>query len=145
MFKAVITTEDNRNIYLEYDKEKYDIEYVKNEKSIILRRLCDNEVLKIFNDKVGFIVQSIVLGKDNFAVTDYSNDEKSVRPDIIFKHYVDDKYLGFKLEKECKCNSIHHDDIRVGDSSFIVKQSCYGGKVYNLDEISQQFYHIYND
>ena len=55
MFKDIITTKNNQTIYLEYDKNKYDIEYKKSENSVILKRLWDNEIVEIFDERIGSV------------------------------------------------------------------------------------------
>lgn len=57
MVEDIIENENGHIIDLKYDKENYNIEYVKNKNLIILRRLADNKVLEIFSEKIGFIVQ----------------------------------------------------------------------------------------
>lgn len=142
MFKTIITTGNNHSIYLEYDREKYDIEYVKNKSAIILRRLSDNTVLEIFNDKVGFIVQVDGLGETRFVVTDYSQGENN----IYLKHFVDRKYSDkLILKNKLTCNTIHINECRVSDNSFIVEQHGYSGSIYNLNKTSRNFDFIYND
>lgn len=142
MFKAVLTTENNRTIYLEYDKEKYDIEYVKSKNVIILRRLSDKQILEIFNDKIGFIVQNDSYGETNFVITDYSEGEKY----IYLKHFVDKVYSDkLILKNQLECDCIDLQSCRVTDKSFIVEQDRYSGCLYNLNRTSKRFDHIYND
>ena len=141
MVKEAITTEKNQTIHLEYDKEKYNIEYVKSKNAIILRRLWDNTVLEIFNDNVGFIVQSDVFGETNFVVTDHSEKEN-----VWFKHFIDRKYSDkLILRNKFTCDSVHLEECRITDSSFIVEQCGYAASEYNLDKTWRRFDRIYND
>lgn len=146
MFKAVITKDRSASIYLEYDKEKYDIEYVKTKNMIILRRLADNQILEIFSDAIGFIVQCDINEQTNFLVTDYSKDDKSKEEKIKFKHYIDrNSSDSLYLKNEFECDSIHLESCRITDYSYLVEQSLYGGALYNLDKKSKMFDQVYND
>ena len=89
MFNAILTTADNRTIYLSYDREKYDIEYVYAKHAIILKRLSTNNVttLEIFDDRIVFIIQINTEGRENFVLSDYhmnTNGHESVN----LKHYI---------------------------------------------------------
>lgn len=136
MFKDIITTKNNQTIYLEYDKNKYDIEYKKSENSVILKRLWDNEIVEIFDERIGFIVQVNSYDKVNIIVTDYSDENR-----IYFKHYK----LGheLKLIKKFECDSASIQSSRISDNSFIVEQKGYGGIVYCLNGKQKKFDYIY--
>lgn len=146
MFKEIITKDRNTSIYFEYDKEKYDIEYVETKNMIILRRLSDNQILEIFSDKIGFIVQCDTDEQTNFLVTDYSNVDENKNEQIKFKHYIDrNSSDSLYLKNEFECNSIHLESCRITDCSYLVEQSRYGGSIYNLDKNSKRFEQVYND
>ena len=103
MIKTEIAVGRNKTVYLEYNNEEYDIEYVENKNVFILRRLKDNKVLEIFGDKIGFIVQVNSYGVSNFVTTKYSEDKEEIK----FKHYIDrSSYDDFKLINEIDCDNI---------------------------------------
>lgn len=146
MFEEVITKEDRSTIDLKYDKKKYSIEYAKNENMIILRRLSDNQILKIFSDNIGFIVQCNVGEQINFLVTDYSEKDKNGNELLKFKHYIDSKYFDSLQQKnsfDCDCAVL--SVCRITDSSYLVEQSGYTSYIYNLNQKSKRFKRVYND
>lgn len=109
---------------------------------IILRRLLDNQILEIFSDKTGFIVQCNSEGKTNFLVSDYSKTNE-----IKLKHYTANNSLDFlKLEQSFKCDSIYFSECHITDNAYLVEQwGSYGGSIYNLDKKSKRFNMVYND
>lgn len=141
MIKTEIAVGRNKTVYLEYNNEEYDIEYVENKNVFILRRLKDNKVLEILSDKIGFIVQVNSYGVSNFVTTEYSEDKEEIK----FKHYIDrSSYDDFKLINEIDCDNIFISS-RVSDNSFIVEQNGYSGSVYCLNGSMRRYDHIYND
>lgn len=138
MFKEIITVDENTTIDLEYDKEKYSMEYVKTKDMIILRRLKDNQILKIFSDKIGFIVQCDIDQQINFLVSEYSDTNQSK-----FKHYIDDNSSNsLYLKNEFDCNSVS----RITNKSYLINESYYNGTcIYNLKEKSKKFNWVYNN
>lgn len=146
MFKTVINKSRTETIYLEYDKEKYDIEYVSNRNTIILRRLIDNKVVEIFSDKVGFIVQCNAFGKTHFLATTYTQIDQRGLEVITLKHYIDEPLSdSLILQQQFACNSIQLDECRITDNSFMVEQLGYGGSIYNLSQKTKKFVYVYND
>lgn len=146
MAEDIICKEDRCTIDLKYDKEKYNIEYVKNKNMIILRRLLDNQVLEIFSDNIGFIVQCNIEGQPNFLVTDYSEVDKNGRPLLKFKHYIASKYSdSLELKDSFDCTHKYLSDCRVTDSSYLVEQDGYITRIYNLKQKSKRFEKVYND
>lgn len=146
MFEELITKDDRSTITLKYDKKKYNIEYVKNKKLFILRRLSDNKILEIFSDKIGFIVQCDIEGQTNFLVTDYSEEDKNGHILLKFKHYTDRSYLdSLYLERSFDCDCATLSGCRITDCSYLVEQSGYTGCIYNLNQKSKSFERIYND
>ena len=146
MYKTVLETERNNRIDLEYDNQKYEIEYVKRKNMIILKRISDSKILDIFSDKIGFIVQQDGESQTNFLVTDYSDLDKGEKKSVKFKHFVDyGSSDALYLEKEFNCNSIWLSDCRINDGCYIVEQSGYGGCIYNLNKKSKRFDNIYHD
>lgn len=144
MFEAVIE-KDRQEITLKYDKERYDIEYVKEQGVFILRRLADNKVVKIFGDNIGFIVQCDKDEQINFMVAEYSKDESGTEITKL-QHYVDDSWRdSLQLKKEFECASIWLPTCRVTDNSWLVEHDRYGGCLYNLNKKSKEFKHIFKD
>lgn len=146
MLESIITKDNNSTIDLKYDKGEYSIEYVKNKKLIILRRLTDNQILEVFSDKIGFIVQCNIGKQTNFLVTDYSEENK--RGEILpkFKHYTDSGYSdSLQLKNTFDCASVHLSICRITDASYLVEQSGYSSCIYNLEQKSKRFKRIYND
>lgn len=146
-----IKNDDGAMIHLEYDDDKYDVQYIKHknkEKNVILlKRLADNMVLEVFSDKIGFIVQRNKDQQVNFLVTDYSEALKNENVKPNFTHYVETEsavnYL--EVKKEFECDTPFFEDLKIADNSFIVEASDYGGAIYNLDKKSANFDYIYND
>lgn len=146
MVEDIIKKENGHIIDLKYDKENYNIEYVKNKNLIILRRLLDNQILEIFSDKIGFIVQCNLGEQTNFLVTDYSEEDRNGITLLKFKHYVDKSYLdSLHLVKSFDCDCANLSFYRITDSSYIVEKSGYTGCIYNLDRKSKCFKRIYDD
>lgn len=142
MEKIRIEKSNRGIIELEYNPEQFSIEHIRNKNIIILRRLSDNVVLEVFNDNVGFIVQNNTNDQINFLVSEYREDERYLK----FKHYVAEKWSDqLLLKNEFNCSSVWLDEHRITDSSFIVEDSYYGGRIYNLEQISDSFHRIYND
>lgn len=143
MIEEKITTRDKRTIVLKYDKENYSIEYVKNKNIIILRRLLDNQILEIFSDRIGFIVQCNIGEQVNFIVTNYSTD---MREKNKLNHYTDRWYLdSLQLEKSFDCDTCGISNVRITDSSYLINQQGHTGCLYNLSQISRRFKRVYND
>lgn len=147
MVEETITTRDSRKVNLKYDKEKYSIEYFKGKDMIILKRLSDNQILEVFNDKIGFITQCNTEEQVNFLVTQYcSRDNESKSETIKFNHYTDRWYLdSLQLENSFDCESMFLSAIRITDKSYLVEQSGYTSCIYNLSQKSKRFKRVYND
>lgn len=144
MVEDIICRKDGCTIDLKYDKEKYSIEYSKSKNKIILRRLLDNQVLEIFSDKIGFIVQCNIEGQTNFLVTDYSEVDKNGL--LKFKHYTASNYSdSLELKDSFDCTCIDLSDCRITDSSYLVEQDGYTACIYNLKQKSRRFENVYND
>lgn len=143
MVEEVIHT-NSLSIVLKYDKKKYNIEYAKNKNIIILRRLSDNKIIEVFNDKIGFIVQCNTGEQVNFLISDYSRYDEN--HEVKFKHYTDDGYSdSLHLEEVFNCQSAALSNIRITDSSYIVGIFGDISYIYNLKQISKRFSKIYND
>ena len=145
MFKDIIVTKNRAIIDLEYDKDKYDFEYVKSKGVIILRRKSDNQVLEIFSDKIEYIVQSNTGNVTNFIVTDYSEVDKDGSRIFKIKHYVDTGSDELSLRRQFDYDGSTLDQCRITESSFIVDQKGCGGSIYNLENKSKNFDYIYNN
>lgn len=131
------------DIDVEYDEKRYNVEYVQEEGVILLRRLSDNKVIKIFDDHLGFIVQIDKDNKTHFLVSSYG---KTKLDDIKFEHYIDYEYADkLELYAEFENNCIALSEICVSDGIFIVEKDSSGANLYNLKTYSQRFEKIYND
>lgn len=133
---------DMTDIYLKYDEQKYNIEYSERKNILILRRLSDNEILGIFSDRIGFIVQCDINEEANFLVTDYSEIDKNNDVQVKFKHYID-RYAAdsLYLKKQFRCDTAHYQQCHITDSSYLIEQP-YVTIVYNLDK-SKKFERVY--
>lgn len=132
-----------RDIDIEFDEKRYSIEYFKAEGKILLKRLSDNKIIKIFDDHLGFIVQVDNDNKTHFLVSSYG---KTQLDNIKLEHYVDYEYND-KLELYTKFenDSIALSKIRLLDNVFIVEKDSSGANLYNLKNYSQRFEKIYRD
>lgn len=130
------------DIDIEYDEKRYNVEYVQEEGVILLRRLSDNKVIKIFSDNIGFLVQVDKDNKTHFLVSNYKTDNEEIK----LKHYIDYKYDNkLKLVKEFDNSYVSLSEIRLSDSSFIIEKNHYSASIYNLENRSRRFDRIYND
>lgn len=146
MLESIITKDDNSTIDLKYDQEKYSIEYVKNKNLIILRRLSDNQIIEVFSDKIGFIVQCNIGKQTNFLVTDYSEENKRGDELLKFKHYTDSDYFdSLQLKNTFDCTNAHLSTCRITDTSYLVEQLGYTSCIYNLEQKSKIFKRVYNN
>lgn len=142
MYKIAIEKSMGSSITLEYNNEKYEIEYVKDDKIVVLKDLLKNKILKVWSDNVGFIKQVDMDGKTNFVMTEYMKETDKVQ----FRHYVVTKYCdSLELKKEFECDSIFPETCCVTDKSYLVEQRRYGLSIYNLSQESRLFYRVYND
>lgn len=146
MIEKIIKKDNRDKIYLKYDKEKYNIEYVKNKNIIILRRLSDNKIIEIFSDKIGFIVQCDLKNQTNFLVTDYGKKDSYGNTLYQFIHYTDRSYLdSLQLEESFDCEYTDIYTARITDSSYQIRYVGRPSYIYNLNEVSKEFCKIYND
>ncbi len=116
------------DIQLEYDKDQFEVEYVKDLHKIILRRKKDQKVLKIIGDNIGFLIEHDIDGDIHFVISDANHYEKKGNRLKHYKLFDDGLYLRSKEAiddtRECAC--------RIKDHYYIVNQQMYGGKIYNL-------------
>lgn len=133
----------SRDIDIEYDETRYSIEHVKAEGKILLKRLSNSKVIKIFDDHLGFIVQVDKDGETHFLVSSYGRAQEY---DIKFQHYIDYKYkdiLELKADFENDCIAL--SKIRITDSAFVVERENTSANLYNLKGYSKRFENLYND
>ncbi len=142
MYKTTIEKINGRSIVLEYDNEKYEIEYVEDAKVVILRDLLKNKTLKVWSDAIGFIKQVDMDGKTNFVMTEYMKDKDKA----ILRHYTVEEYWdSLRLVNEFECSTISLKTCCVTDKSYLIEQRSYGSSIYNLSQESRLFYRVYND
>lgn len=127
---------------IEYDEERFDVEYVAHKNMLVLRRLEDNKVLEIFSDEIGFLIQAEKDEETHFILTDYSEVEENEKPK--FKHYIAGKNE-LVLKNEFECDSIWLSELYIADNSFLVEDNSNGCFIYNLNEKSKKFKKVYND
>ncbi len=137
MVERIIKEIDGHSIYLKYDQDNYDIEYVELYQKTILRRLADDKIIRIFDGKIGFIVQCNTDKYINFLVTTKRNDYG--REVIEFEHYVDSGHL-MKM-RVFPCSSTELSALRLTDRSYLVGDNC----IYNLEKKTESFKNIYHD
>lgn len=130
---------------VEYDKDSYSVEHVNDSGMIILRRLKDNFVVKIFKDSINYLFQYNDGEKVHFVIEDYSNCMDDSNENPRFMHFVDRGTSSLELVKSFDGNGSSLDKVHFGDCSFIVDSEGYGGYIYNLNERSEYFNHIYCD
>lgn len=121
MNKITINKENNKGqIDLIYDSERYSIEYIKNKEKMVLviKRLIDNQILKIFDDNIGFIVQYDEDNNSYFFIS-YCVDNNSqyrLRQYIDYYHLCDELILN----KEVSISEFYLEDFNtVYNQSFM--------------------------
>ncbi len=127
------------DIVLEYDKERYNIELANAEEKIILRRLSDKKIIKIFDCNLGFIVQIDKEEETYFVVSSFSKKKHK----CFLDHYIEDGD-SLSLENKLECDSTHLEDLRLSDRSFLVGRHR-DKYIYNLEKVSKSFDNVYND
>ncbi len=146
MFETEIKNSEGNIVYFKYDKEEYDIEYIKDQNMIIVRQLPDYHILEIFSDKIGFIVQSNIGDQTNFLVTDYSQKDENGKTTIQFKHYTGKKYKrSLDLVKVLNCSEFELSSCRITDNTYLVEQNDQGSCIYNISQKSKRFDSVYHD
>lgn len=128
-----------------YDENKYDINYSKNQGIIILKKKCNNEILKVFDNNVMFILQYDNISDDS---VDFVVGERSIencKKGLLY-HYKEDSdsltsYLISKLE------NVDLEKCMVSDRTFITKEGHCDNKyvLYNLEGISSCYSDIIID
>ena len=148
MYKGTIKTTSNFNIDVEYDKDKFSLEYVENDNLIILRRLSDNKTLKVFSDKIAFLVQHNIDDSIRFLVSDYSQVEENSKNVSIFSDFFYNDSLN-SLIKVCDCDHDNYtlDECRITDNSYFMCKSGYSGYIWNVAKAksSKSFDRVYID
>ena len=130
----------NREIDLQYDNFEYSVDVSEKDKIIVLRRLEDNKVIKVFNDQISFLVQ---VGNycPSFIVVTWDENKQ---PKLI--HYVDYKNRDYlEKENEFDVNTVLLKEIRLTERSFIVNQNNAGGKIFTVGNGSTYYDRIYKD
>ncbi len=124
MEKIIFNMKNNEGkIDLKYDCERYSIEYVKNGEQMVLviKRLIDDQILKIFDDSIGFIVQYDEGNNSHFFVSCCMEDSNKNRQ-YKLRQYVDYYHLCDELilNEEVSVNAFYLDDFNnVYNSSFM--------------------------
>lgn len=96
------TSNDDGQIDLEYDSEKYSIECIEKEEKrvFIIKRLIDERVVKTFDDNIGFIVQSDEDKNSHFFVSCCSEDDNEqykLRQYVDYYHLCDELVLNAEV------------------------------------------------
>lgn len=128
-----------------YDKDSYSVEHVNDSGMVILRRLKDNRVVRIFRDSINYLFQYYDGEVAHFVVGDYSDclNDSNASPSIM--HFVDRGTSSLDFIKSFKGDGSSFNKIHFGDCSFVVDTNGYGGYVYNLKDKSPYYDHIYCD
>ena len=130
----------NHEIDLQYDNFEYSVDVSEKDKIIVLRRLEDNKVIKVFNDQISFLVQ---VGNYCPSFVIVTLDENK-QPKLI--HYVDYKNRDFlEIEDEYDVKSTRLKDIRLSEKSFIVEQKNNGGTIFTVKGRAAYYDRIYKD
>lgn len=135
-----------------YDDKEFKIEYNKANDSILLSRVKDGVVVKIFGSNLGFIEQVNNEDSTLFIVSDYSKkyDNCKNRFDIELGVYVlsTDYTCGYHLTKlsSYEINSSDYNKIHLTDKSYLVNQKGYSGCIFSayLDKTSPSFEKVFD-
>lgn len=134
----------NMKVTVQYDETKFDIVLIGDEKRIIVRRISDNVILKSFIN-VGFIVQTVVDGKNHFIVSEYSKAENKVDENMKLVHYIESPRSNtLKLVNEFDTDSIWLENNRIMDNAYIIGPNYYSKKIYNLKNTSVAFKKVFS-
>lgn len=157
MYKTNMIISNNRvykNVYLEYDKDKFDIEYVEEVGKFIIRNLTDGEVIAMFDESIGFIIQSYQ-GKyknPNFVVSSWTFDEKENVNGSKLTHYVASWNNELEIRGEFNTDfQVLPGELRMSEHTYLVNGECQisdnipSKKLYNLKKTSNLFTKVYTD
>ena len=126
----VVKKVDNK--IFEYNEDKYEIDYSKNQGIIILRKRCSNEILKVFDNNTTFILEY-----DNNSITNFLVGEKLNKFNNEGKlyHYIEEnnKLFTFLISK---LDTTILDKCRITDNTFITKEGHCENKyaLYNIEK-----------
>ncbi len=150
MVEIKIKSNDGREIYTKYDETKYAVEYLKNDGLsgyILLKRLKDNKVIKVFKDSVGFIIEVDNDDITSFLVTSFRKGfDNNINSKLI--HYtIKEEEESLKQIRAFAPTNINVEDVRLTDSSYIIgdARKSNNGFIYNLKDISERFDSISKD
>ncbi len=139
-----------RTISLEYDDEKYKIQYAPSIENIIIKRIKDNKVIGVFDTKnTGFIIQSEIDGYNTFEVSEYDDENEQA----YLCHYYDDlKDKGLITGTPFisyidgnKILSMSQNDVQIDENLYLIYKTMghKGYALYNGKNISLAYNKIY--
>lgn len=118
MDKIIINRDNNEvSIDLQYDKEKYCIEYIQEKKAFVIRRLNDGQIIKVLDNNIGFIVEYDEDSNSNFFVSSYTKTEK--KENYKLSQYTDYYHLCDELilSNEIEVEHLMLNDFNISDNS----------------------------
>lgn len=157
MYKTNMIINNNRvykNVYLEYDKDKFDIEYVEEAGKFLIRNLTDGEIMAAFDETIGFIIQSYQGSYKipNFVVSSFILDENGNVKGSKLTHYVASWNNELEIRGEFDTDfQVLPGELRMSDHTYLVngerllEDNTPSKKLYNLKKTSDLFYKVYTD
>lgn len=139
-----------RTISLEYDEEKYKIQYAPSIENIIIKRIKDDKVIGVFDAKnTGFIIQSEIDGYNTFEVSVYSEEDEQA---YLYHYYDDLKDKGLvggnpfvSYISKNAILSMSQNDVQIDENLYLIyiTMGKKGYALYNGRNISQGYNKIY--
>lgn len=157
MYNTNMIISNNRvykNVYLEYDKDKFDIEYVEEAGKFLIRNLTDGQIMAAFDETIGFIIQSYQGSYKipNFVVSSWKLDEEGNVIGSKLTHYKNLWNNELEIRGEFDTNfQVLPGELRMSDHTYLVNGECLledntpSKKLYNLKKTSDLFYKVYTD
>ena len=118
MDKILINRDNTEvSIDLQYDKKQYSIEYDQDKMIFIIRRLNDNQILKVLDNNIGFIIEYDEDSNSHFFVSSYIESDK--KENYKLSQYTDYYHLcdELVLSNEIKVDYLKLNDFNISDNS----------------------------
>lgn len=138
--KRILTSTRTGFTDLKYDASTFEIEYIDEIKTFLLRRLTDGEILNIFGD-ISFIVQHEEKTRTSFVVSEYDSKRKC----CILNHYIYNRKGEFYKRMSLKSSSLYLSECAVSKNSYRFDYPNAKKAIYNLCLTSRPFSEIYMD
>lgn len=147
IIETTFKNSNDKDIYLKFDTDKYDIQHRKNEKMIVIKSLKNGKVIKEFSDKeIGFLIQCTTGVRDNFLVgCSLINKNVNCLEHYVYSSWKNNNMFPWYLKKSFKLDTLDISKYKITDRSYIIfdrKEKCF--VIYNLYE-EKTFSWVYTD